>query len=125
MYPCSAHTFRRAQKWLSEFAGHSLLARAGKSSERATNAQANLAFIAVEDRLDFEVNSKTQGQGSNGYLLPKTMNPDGNEGPLTYGRATVSSTAASQSIWPVEPAANGQDNQLMRILSYQSTIVKP
>jgi hypothetical protein len=52
------------------------------------------------------------------------MNPDGGEGPLTYRAATVSPTAASQSIWPVEPAANGQDNQLMRILSYESAIVK-
>jgi hypothetical protein len=43
---------------------------------------------------------------------------------LTYWTATVSPTAASQSIWPVEPAANGQDNQLMRILSYESAIVK-
>jgi hypothetical protein len=32
--------------------------------------------------------------------------------------------AASQSIWPVEPAGSRQDNQLMRIVTFESVIVK-
>ena len=52
--------------------------------------------------------------------------PDG--GKAAFGLPdsdAFSQAAASQSIWPVEPAVNtGQDNQLMRILSYKSAIVK-
>jgi hypothetical protein len=55
--------------------------------------------------------SKPPGQGSNGYLPPKN-NPDG--GKAAFGLPDsdrFSSTAASQSIWPVEPAVKHRAGQ--------------
>jgi hypothetical protein len=62
-------------------AGHPLTRQRRQPSQRATNAQANSA-IKLPWKVGWTSNvySKTQGQGSNGYLSPKTMNPDGEEG---------------------------------------------
>jgi hypothetical protein len=49
-----------------------------------------------------ERNPKTQGQGSNGYLSPKSI-PAGGEVALDYADSFFQA-AASQSVWPVEPA---------------------
>lgn len=47
-----------------------------------------------------------------------------NRRPLANRTAQILVLAASQSIWPVEPANTRQDNQLMRILPYRSVRVK-
>jgi hypothetical protein len=56
-----------------------------------------------------EQNPKTQGQGSDGYLLPKST-PEGIEAAFSSPERFEFAAAASQSVWPKNLPKNRQDD---------------